>query len=170
MQNDYKDDAPAVKLALEKTKSREHIAALSITSENDQTFLNIVNRDKHQIRMESWKFVALIERAGETLRLHEYVTKRYNAPPDPFIFNNNKEGEVVGKFYPQGSSLHIACSINGSQIRDIAKFILDSTYTLCIYATLKRLHEDKERFRRLQERAETLVAEIDPFDSIYHST
>lgn len=163
------NEAGAVLAALDATRSRDHIAACSVTTERDQTLLGLANIHRQYLRMESWQFLALLERAGESLRLAELVkTTKPGEPPPLLIFNSNKEGLVVAKYDPQRSVLEVACLADGTHdIRDKATFILDSTYTLCLYAALKRLADDREEFRRRREDAQTLVATRDPFDFVY---
>jgi predicted transcriptional regulator with HTH domain len=160
----YTADAELVIAKIKETKSREHIAAFSITSEKDQTLLSTVNMQRQYIRMEAWKFLALVERAGESLRLTELSKPKMGEPPPLFKFNNNTEGTVVGKFDIQKSIIEVVCLNEGKEpYLDKATFVVDSTYTMCIYATLKRLKDDAERFKRWREDAQTLLKVNDPF-------
>lgn len=162
------NEATLVFKKFKETKSREHLAAYSITSEKDQTCISIVNTHRQYIRMESWKLLALIERSGEALRLTELIKPKMGEPPPVFIFNENKEGLVVGKFDMKMSIIEVVCmDKGGTKVHDRATFIVDSTYTLCIYATLKRLKEDSERFKLLREKAQTLLSLKDPFNFVY---
>jgi len=160
------NEATDVIKTIKDTKSREHLAAYSITTEKDQTTVGIVNLHRQYIRMESWKFLALLEREGEALRLTELFKTKMGEPPPVFIFNENKEGIVVGKYDMQKSTIEVVClkeEVSKSP-EDRATFVVDSTYTLVIYAALKRLKEDAERFKRLREQAQTLVKiNKDPF-------
>jgi len=164
----YAADAAQVIFAIEKTKSREHIAALSISTEDNQTYVSIANVNRHHIKMEDWKFLALIGRSGEALRLHEYEEKKYGGFKKPFTYNNNKSGIVTAKFTPEKAIIDIACvdGANIKNIHDCSTFVVDLPYTLCFYSILSRLRDDKERFDRLYEQA-SIVAIKDPFDLIY---
>ena len=162
------NEAQRVIAEIKKTKNREHIAALSITSEKDQTFVGLVNIHRQHIRMEAWKFLALIDRSDESLRLTEFLKPKLGEPPPLFVFNNNKEGVVIGKFTKQRATIDVVCLNEGKEPhKDKATFILDGTYTLCVYTILKRLQKDRERYKELLEEAQTLFKTKDPFDSLY---
>ena len=162
---EFPDEADDIIKAIYDTQSREHVAALSLSTEGDQTFLSIANTHRQYVKMESWKFIALVERAEEVLNLQELAKPKYGEPPSPFQFNNFKDGIVVGKLIPRESALEIACLDEKTKaVQCKAKFHLDSTYMLCIYTTLKRLQDDKIRFTALMEQAKVLIALTkDPF-------
>lgn len=164
LRKDHSNDAEAVIKALERTQSRDHIAAFSISTEHDQTYVSIVNSHGKYIKMEGWKFLSLVESSGDPRKLHEFYKKRMNEPVDPFEFGNNKEGEIFAKFDPQECTLDVICrGTEKNDLRDRAVFIVDNTYVLCIYTTLKRLEEDRERFNRMKKNATTSVPVNDPF-------
>jgi hypothetical protein len=168
LNEEYSTDAKDVIAALKDTKSREHIAAMSISTEEGQSYLSIANVDKQHLRLESWKWLKLVELAGQPLTLHVYEKKRRDAPTHPFRFNANMTGEVSARINLEKSLLEVLCLQEGSRtIQDKATFILDSTYALCVYITLKRLREDRERFTRLWEEAQCLPTPNDLFDKIY---
>jgi hypothetical protein len=162
---EFPDEADDIITVIHATQSREHVAALSLNTEGDQTFLSIANTHRQYVKMESWKFIALVERPEEVLNLQELTKPKYGEPPSPFQFNNFKDGIVVGKLTPRESSLEIACLDEKTKEKSYhAKFHLDSTYMLCIYTTLKRLQDDKIRFTVLMEQAKVLIALTkDPF-------
>ena len=147
------------------TKSRDHLAAYSVTTEKGQTYVSMVNTHRQHLHMEAWKFLALIERAGEALTLAELIKPKQGEPPQAFKFNSNEVGDVIAKLCIQNSAIEVICMTPAT--KDRATFIVDSTYTLCLYATLKRLKNDSERFKRLSEDAQTLLSANDPFDSVY---
>lgn len=168
LEKEHATDAEKVIAAIKTTKSREHIAALSLSTEGEIDFITIANVNRQFLKMESWRFIKLIEQAGEPLRLHVFEKIKRDATMHPFRFNNNRAGEVVAKFTPGKSCLEVACIQEGSSaILDKAAFTLDSTYTLCIFLTLKRLREDKAQFAKLLEGALCSPSVNDPFESIY---
>jgi len=168
LKTEHTADAENVITAIKKTKSREHIAALSLSTEAGMDFITIANISRQILQMESWRFIKLIEQPGEALRLHVFEKIRRDAAAHPFIFNNNKAGEVVAKFTPGRSCLELACIQEGTRATlDKATFILDSTYTLCLFITLKRLRADKALFVKLVEGALCAPSVNDPFNSIY---
>jgi len=165
LENEHKADATRVIAVLTATKCRDHLAVISLNTENDSTYINLVNEHKHHVKMESRKFIELIERADKTLILHEFSYRRQDPSTEPFKFDNHKEGEVTGQFCPSSSCIGIHCS-KGSEARGQALFVVDFTYTLCIYMTLKRLDEDKYRYMKLLEESTMPEAKKDPFDFI----
>ncbi len=166
LRENYSSDAEKVIEALQKTESRDHLAVFSITTQYNQNYVSMVNDLGSYVKMESWKFLNLIENSDIPRRLHEFVKRKMNNPDDPFEFNNNKEGCVVGKFNAEQSWVDIACLNSDTEAtQDRATFIVDSTYVLCLYTTLKRLEQDKERFTTLQQQANTAMNQIkDPFE------
>jgi hypothetical protein len=163
---EFPDEADDIITVIRATQSREHVAALSLNTEGDQTFLSIANTHRQYVKMESWKFIAMVERDEEVLNLQELTKPKYGEPPSPFQFNNLKDGIVVGKLTIRESALEIACLDDKTNaVHCKAKFHLDSTYMLCIYTTLKRLQDDKIRFTVLMEQAKVLIALTkDPFN------
>jgi hypothetical protein len=164
----HPDDAKDVLSALKKTKSREHLSVVSIDTDNDEIFIHIVNPLRQQIRMESWKFLLLIEEDKTPRQLYDFDKRGYKDPAHQFIFNNCKAGIIEGRFNSKGSSIEVVCrGTNPTDIMDKATFIVDNTYVLCLYTTLRRLKDDKIRFTRLKEEAETTVANKDEFDKLF---
>ena len=150
------------------TKSRDHIAVFSLTTEYGQTFVSIANAENQHIKMESWKFIRLVEENGTTVTLHSFSKDRRNLPAEPFEFNHNKEGRVVGRFNVTGSNIQINCADEDNpqnKVHDNATFNVDTSYILCLYTILKRLRQDKEKFDRLLEKAKTKPPLYDPFNS-----
>lgn len=168
LEKEHAADAKNVITAIKKTKAREHISALSLSTEGEMDFITIANVNRQHIKMECWRFIKLIERAGEPLRLHVFEKTRRDVATHPFRFNNCMSGEVICKFNPDKSFLEVVCIHEGTRnLIDNAAFILDSTYTLCLYLTMKRLREDNARFTKLLEDAQCSPSVNDPFESIY---
>lgn len=166
LNTDHQVDAGQVIAELSISKSRDHLSVFSISTENDQNYISMVNEEGKHIKMESWNFIRLIENPNAPMRLHEFTYKKGSTFFDPFIYNNNKEGCVTAKINASRSYLETAClSIPNEAIQDRAVFILDTTYTLCMYITLKRLDKDKERFRKLFYKSITFKPINDPFES-----
>lgn len=164
----YPEEAERIIAHFKETKSRDHIAAISLTTEYGQTFISIASAENQYVKMEGWKFIRLIEDHDTTLRLHEFQKRRGNQPADPFEFNMNTEGIVVGQFNLTESCIHINCADKDkpqTQVHDNSTFNVDTSYILCLYTILKRLREDKERFDRLEEKAKTTPSLYDPFNA-----
>jgi hypothetical protein len=126
-----------------------------------------LTRQSKFVKMESWKFLPLIETAGTPRRLHEFLKKRMNEPVDPFEFSNNKEGEVFALFDPQECTLDVICKgTEKNDLKDRATFFVDAVYVLCIYTTLKRLEEDRERFNKMKKNAITSIPLNNPFEGL----
>jgi hypothetical protein len=168
LKTEHAADAEKVIAAMKKTKSREHIAAVSLSTEGEQDFITIANMNRQLLKMESWRFIKLIEQPGEVLRLHVFEKTRRDAAVHPFRFNNNRAGEVVAKFTPGKAFLDVVCLHEGTRgTQDNATFILDGTYTLCLFITLRRLREEKAKFQKLVEGALCTPSVNDIFESIY---
>ena len=163
----HKDDSKSVISALKKTKSRSHLALFSISIENSQTYISIVNEEGNKLKMEDWNYIRLIENPNETLMLHEFTYKKNSSYVDPFTLNNCRQGHVVAKMNTDLSYLDSACLPTPNEpIHDRAAFLLDTTYAICMYITLKRLHEDKERYEELLNKSLTSKPFQDPFEGI----
>jgi hypothetical protein len=119
--------------------------------------------------MESWKFNLLIEHAQTPRHLHNFDNWRYGYPTPLFLFNHCKKGIVEGKFNTKSSSIQVIChgDMGYQDIEDTANFIIDSSYILCLYTTLKKLKEDKARFTSFIENADTTIGNRDEFDNIF---
>ena len=167
----YSLDAENVISVFKNTRSRDHRAVFSLSTENDQPYISMVNPEKSYIKMESWKFLQLIEKSETALRLHDFEKKRMQTPDNPFEFNNFKEGYVVGKFNAQESVIYIACLDENSVVpKEHSVFYIEISYALCLYSMLKRLDRDRETFRRLKEKAKTAMPVKDIFDSLHINT
>ena len=155
---------------IKATKNREHLAALSLSTNDSkgEIFVSMANTRGHSLTIEGWKFCKLIEERKIPQLLGTLGHRRdYREPGDPFTFNNNKTGELLAQFIPETSVLHVVCrEEKGSQIHDKAAFVIDIDYALCVYITLKQLRDDKERFQRLKEQADTSIP-CDLFDNLY---
>ncbi|MCD4678241.1 MAG: hypothetical protein K8S18_19950 [Desulfobacula sp.] len=151
---------------IEGTRSREHLSAISINTEGEEIFIHIVNPHGKHIKMEAWKFLLLIDLGGEPRLLYDFGKSRFKDPSPLFVFNNCKDGRVEGMFNPKKSLLHVICfEKNPHERKDTAMLHLDTTYILCLYSALRKLKEDKIRFTKLQEQAETAGADKAIFDN-----
>lgn len=170
----FPQEAKKVLSVIEATKTREHLAALSLSTEGatgEDLFVSIVNTHGELLMVEAWKFCALIEEHAQPQRMGTLGRKKdYREPNDPFSFNDNKFGDVLAQFIPATSTLHVVCqNSQDASIADKATFIIDIDYALCIYITLKQLREDRERFNRLKEKADMSVPS-DLFDNLHLSS
>lgn len=165
-----KEDAAQVVSAIVKTKSREHLSAISLTtakSVDGELYVSLANPLGDALTLEAWKFVKLLEER-EKPHLLATLSKLYQRGSDSrFAFKSNKSGEVLAQFNAQSSVLYVFCrNEENHEVADQAKFIIDIDYALCLYLTLKRLREDKERFARLKEQADTTV-HCELFDNLF---
>ena len=162
---EFPEEAAFVYSALEATRSREHVSAISVQSSGEELWVTIVNAGGGVLTLEAHKFVGLLEASGKSRRLHEITWQDARNPEIHFVFNNQTEGEVIGRFDPHSGCLHVACCLEkGKSTACRTRFILDLDYLLCLYLVLKRLRADRERFARLLEVADATPA-IDPFEA-----
>ncbi len=143
-----------------KTESREHLSALSLTTGKipGTTYISLANTHGHCLTMESWKFVALLEKSDSPRKLADLVELKRQEPDSLFAFNLHREGEIFAQLDASESILRVVCrSTKNAQIAGRANFVIDIDYALCVYIALKRLREDQERFTRLKEEANSIV-------------
>ena len=165
----FPEESDQVLGVFEWTRNREHLAAISVTSEDEELCVTLVNTHGQRVRMEAWKFVNLLENSGTALRLADLTSSGYREQSQVFLFNLKKKGKVIGKFTPVKATIEVVCLQEpDNSICDNGTFIIDIDYALCVYAAIKRLRDDKERFNRLKEQAENTI-EHDPFEAIYQS-
>lgn len=165
----FPDKAGRIRIALHKTRSKEHLSIFSIDVEDGVTYIHIVSPDKDQLKLESHKFIALIEEAGTALRIHEFGKRSYQDPPEKFIFNNHTEGKVEALYRPDTSILQVICYKKKDKGADEnVVFILDSSYVVCLYIMLKKLKNDQIKFEMLKEKADTNIENRDVFDEIFN--
>lgn len=168
LKDKFPEDASDVIKKLQATKSRGHFSAIALSSEQGQLMVNIANVDKKYVKMEAWKFIRLIECKNQWLKLHEFTKRRYEELKDPFEFCYCKEGQIGGKYIPEKSCISVQCvnEKNKGQFDENATFIMDCTYLLCVYTTLKQLQEDREKFERYMNEAKTNLPTSDLFQEI----
>lgn len=164
----FPDKAAKIREALFKTRSKEHLSIFSITVEDDVTYVHIVSPEKDQIKFESWKFLLLIEEVGTPLLLHEFKKLSYKDPPEKFIFNNQSEGKVEGRYHPETASLQVIGYKKTPTPPDYnVTFLMDVSYIICLYIILKKLKNDQSKFEVLKEKAESNIANKDVFDNLF---
>ena len=156
---------------LRAIKSNDHKALFSLSTENDQSFFSMVSDDGNYVKMESWKFLKLLESSDTAFRLHEFVKRKVNTPDAPFEFSSNKEGFVFGKFNAEYSYIDLGCFLdadaNPKGLKHKATFFVDTNYVLCLYSILKRLDDDREQFKRQLDQAKSIMPVKDPFELIH---
>lgn len=160
--------------ALEKiilqTESREHLSAISLATGKvpGVTYISLANTHGNLLTMESWKFVALLEKHDTPHKLTDLVEQKRQEPDSMFAFNLHREGEIFAQLYAQESILRVVCrSTKNHEISGRANFIIDIDYALCLYIALKRLREDSERFARLKEKTNSIVCP-EVFERLFH--
>lgn len=158
-----------LKTKILKTESREHLSAVSLVTGKlpGQTYISLANTHGHYLTMESWKFVALLEKHDSARKLADLRELRRQEPETLFDFNQHKEGEVFAKLIAEKATLQVVCrSTKNNNIDGRANFVVDIDYLLCIYIALKRLREDHERFIRLKEEADSIICP-EVFDQLF---
>lgn len=162
LQEKFPADLADVVAAIDKTASRDHLSAVSLTSVGAQLMVGIVNIRGDMVTMEDWKFLQLIEGHGEFLSLGT-LDARGGWLPEPLLkFNANKIGEVVAIYTAKDSTLHVVCKREVATTQgktrketpDRSEFVIDQDYLTCLYITILQLREEKKRFQELRERAE----------------
>ena len=174
----FPDDAAVIIELINKTKSKDHLSAISINTEYGETYVHIVSPHSKQIKMEAWKFMKLLEDPEKPKLLYDFEaldSRKYN---HKFIFNTRTDGRVEGAFYKDDSTLRCirfeqrknnqgeqAFTKLGEPIES-ANFMLDTYYIFCLYTMLKRLEEDKIKFDELRKKADVAVSNEDHFRRI----
>jgi hypothetical protein len=165
LQRDFPKEALAVMSALEATKSREHVSAISLLSGESGTLVTIVNDQGQILTFQDYKFLDLIESPGGGRRLHEFRWQDRKDSADEFIFNDNQKGVIVGKLSAEMCVLSVVCVQDDQSICDLSRFNLDLDYLCCVYLVLKRIRDDRVRFNLLREKAESTI-DYDPFKTL----
>lgn len=175
---DYADEADTIIKLIGETKSRDHLSAISISTEHGETFVHIVNPHNKQIKMEAWKFLNLLEDPEKPKLLYDFEASDSRNYNHKFIFNTRTDGRVEGAFYRENSTLRCTrfeqkkinqgerFSVNLGEAIGSANFMLDTYYIFCLYTVLKKLKEDKVRFDELREKAAVAVSNEDHFRKI----
>ncbi len=166
VQTEYPDDFDSLVKVIDKTASRDHLAAVSLANQENQLLVSIVNVQGDMVTMEEWKFLKLVKEHGEFLSLGE-LDRRGGWLTEPLLkFNTNKVGDIVAIYTAKDSTLHVVCqrevATNQRNTRketpDRAEFVIDQDYLACLYLTISQLRKDKKRFERLREKAEAKTA------------
>lgn len=163
LERDWPDEADDIAFAIAKTQSREHLSAISLsTSKDGHRMVSVVNVRGDMVALEDWKFLQLVRRHGESLSLGQ-LDRRGGWLPEPVLkFNDNKVGEVIGRYTANDSTLHMRCRkdtpAGSGRIKaepvDQADFVIDQDYLVCLYIAISQLREQAARFDQLREQAE----------------
>lgn len=163
---DFPDEAVMLIDKITETKSREHLAAISLNSKNGQLVVSIVNQRGDLLSMEGWKLLRLIDEHGTPLNLGD-LGRTGSWQPEPLLaLNGNRNGELIGVYTADDSTIQIVCreekhNAKGAVSKgtpDRAAFILDQDYLVSLYVAIAQLKEDKQRFEQLREEAEAKKA------------
>lgn len=160
----YPTEAKAVIQALAKSKTREHLSAMSLTAKGRESTVTMVNPGGRILTMQARKFEALIEHAGESKLLGVIGAKNYNLASTPVEFTTKEQkGEVIARYEKQTSILHVAALRESDrELGDTTIFFLDSDSVVCLYLAIRRQRLDRYRLEQLLDMAET-KPEQDPF-------
>ena len=166
LNEEFHDDAARVIKELDKTKNRNHLTAFSINSESDKIYICAANNEKNILKMESWKFTQLIESNDDVLILCNFNDLKRTSHTSHFKFNNNSDGEILGKLDKENYCLSIVChkSKGNNGADDMAHFYIDFEYTMCMYIMLKKLEEDKYKFEKFIEKLNQATNGLDFFE------
>lgn len=161
----YPEAADEVMAALRATKTDEHLSMISLAAdEQGALFVTLVDPKGHHLKVEASRFVEMIDSHDQPRRLQVFPPRGHRQPV-PFAFNDNSEGEIVGKFMPEQMKLDVVCcQAQGqySNVLDRAWFYVDAEYLLCLWVVLCRLEQDKSKYTQLKSMAEATIA-FDPF-------
>lgn len=166
LNEEFQEDAKRVIHELDMTKNRNHLAAFSINAEADKIYICAANNEKSYIKMEAWKFTQLIESNNEVFILCNFDDLKQINHTTRFKFNNNNNGEILGKLDKDNYCLTIVCHKGKSNkgADDMAHFFIDFEYTMCMYVMLKRLEEDKYKFERFIKKINQTTSGLDFFE------
>jgi len=178
LKNKFPDEAPYLIKNINKTKSRQHLSAISLSTDYDETFVHIVSPQNKQIKMEAWKFLNLLEDPEKPKLLYDFEASESRKYNHKFIFNTRTDGRVEGAFFRENSTLRCIrfeqkktnegerVRVNLGESIGSANFMLDTYYIFCLYTVLKKLKDDKIRFEELKEKASVAVSNEDHYKKI----
>lgn len=147
---------------IRQTETREHLSAISVTLVRNDLIVEMANVIGKSVRIPAWGVTNLVEQHDTVLQLGEIAGARGGQGEVSVQFCNIGKGVVYGRFVPGNGFLEVRC-LDGRSVLDGAKFLVDVEYILAIYAVLKRLRADRERFARLIEKADVRSG-FDPFE------
>jgi len=161
----YPESGSEVIKELKATKTDEHLSMISLTAgEGGALFITMVDPKGHYLKVEAERFVHMIDNHDQPIRLHVFPPKGSRQEVE-FAFNENKLGEIIGKFIPEQMKFDIACCQPQGQysnVYDRSWFYADAEYLMCLWVVLCRLEKDRNRYVQLKSMAEARV-EFDPF-------
>ncbi len=161
----YSKVAQSTLQILRRTKTSEHLSMISLTAdEQGSLYVTLVDPKGHHLKVEASRFVEMIDSHDQPRRLHVFPP-RGSRQQVPFAFNDNSEGEIVGKFMQEKVKFDIVCCQTQGQygnVNDRAWFYVDVEYLLCLWVVLCRLEQDKGRYTQMKSMAEATIA-FDPF-------
>jgi len=170
LKHDLPEEAEGILQALRNTATRDHLAVISMTADRrDETRLTIVDQGKNSLEMPAWKLLDLLNNPDMARKLFTITEDSLRERYPEVVCNLDKLGDLVAKFNPLESSLEviIVASQEKKSNRSVPVsrqviFYLDQDYLACLWFVLKRLTEDRQRYREALEKAEAHI-DIDPF-------
>lgn len=151
----FPQEADAVERALQASRTRNHLAAISLEGEGDKLKITLVNSAGIRITMKAWRFLQLTVDPGNSIKLGEFPDARRYVEPE-IIFNNQRKGVVHGLFSPQHASLEIICidpdKSGANALLDRSILAIDLDYALLVALVLKHLQQDQERVSCLMQK------------------
>lgn len=148
----FPEDVDAVKQVLEASRTRDHLAAISITGDGDDLNVTLVNSAGARITMKAWRFLQVITHPNEPIQLGEFPDSRRYQEPE-IIYNNHRRGVVHGRFSDQHASIEVICidpdKSGANALLDRSNIAIDLDYALCVALVLNRLQNDRERVSHL---------------------
>ncbi len=160
-------EADSVLKELKATKTREVLSLIDMSEIEGQRVIRIVNGEGELIQFEDWRFLHLIEKHDQQIKLGEFP--RFNERNDGVYlkYKEQKKGKVLGMYQAETSRLHVAClSESKPPIEERSIFILDQDYAMSLYVVIKRLRNDKEQYQRLLQQAQVTTGD-NPFTKLF---
>jgi hypothetical protein len=154
----FPDEVETVSQALQASRSRDHLAAISVTGDGENLSVTLVNTAGCRVTMKARRFVQMMVTPGEPVQLGEFPDPRRYREPE-VIFNNLREGVVHAQFSVNHGCIEVICvdpnktGINA--LNDRSSIAIDVDYALVVALVLNRLHSDEERVSRLLQKLST---------------
>lgn len=154
----FPDEVSAVSEALQASRSRDHLAAISLTGEGENLNVTLVNTAGCRLTVRSRRFVQMMVNPGHPVLLGEFPDPRRYREPE-VVYNNERKGVVYGQFSANHGCLEVICvdpdKTGATALFDRSSIAIDVDYALCLSLILDRLHRDEERVSRLMQELST---------------
>ena len=93
---DHSDESKPIIKALNETRSRDHLALISLAATNmGEARVLIVDDAKNRLEMPAWKLVDLLDHAGSSRKLYSFPGDHYREKSPTVVFNQDQTGQPV---------------------------------------------------------------------------